>query len=97
LEFHEDGTLEETELRNGYTITYKDRYSFSNPTRIKIVNSSWTKNYTFVLNKDLLKISNFGISRISGNSSYFSDMNSFIHPSLSQSSNSLDYQFIKVS
>ena len=96
LEFHDDGILEETELRNGYTITYKDRYSFKDPTRIKIVNSSWTEVDTFVLNEHQLKINNFGISRISGNSSYFSNTSNFIHPSFSQSSNSLNYEFTKV-
>ena len=97
LEFHEDGTLEETQLCNGYTITYEDSYSFSNPTRLRIVNSSWTEDDNFVLNEHQLKIDNFGISHISGNSSYFSNMSNFIHPSFSQSSNSFNYEFIKVS
>ena len=97
LEFHVDGTLEETELHNGYTAYYKDSYSFSNPTRIRISNSDWAEEDNFVLNKSQLTIYNFGISRISGNSSYFSNMSSFIHPSFGQSSNPLNYVFIKVS
>ena len=97
LEFREDGTLEETELCNGYTITYKDNYSFGNPTRIRIENSNRTEEDTFELSQSQLKIYSFGLSRISGNSNYISNTSAFIHPSFSQSSNSLNYVFMKVS
>ncbi|OLN33011.1 cell wall-binding repeat-containing protein [Desulfosporosinus metallidurans] len=96
LEFHDDGTLEETEVLTGYTNIYKEKYSFSNPTRIRIVNSSWAEDDNFVLNGNRLEISNLGISRIRGNSNNFSNTDSFIHPSFSQSSISSNYVFTKV-
>ncbi|KUO78871.1 MAG: hypothetical protein APF81_18345 [Desulfosporosinus sp. BRH_c37] len=96
LEFHDDGTLEETEVLTGYTNIYKKKYSFSNPTRIRIVNSSWAEDDNFVLNGNRLEISNLGISRICGNSNDFSNTDSFIHPSFSQSGISSNYVFIKV-
>ncbi|TGE33807.1 Ig-like domain-containing protein [Desulfosporosinus sp. Sb-LF] len=96
LEFHNDGTLEETELRDGYTTIYKDNYSFSNPNWIRIVNSSEAKDYNFVLNKNRLEIYNMGISYITGNSSYFSNQSNFINPTFSESSNSYNYVFRKV-
>ena len=96
LEFHNDGTLEETELCNGYTVIYESNYSFSNPNWIKMVNSSWTEDDKFVLNGDRLQIYDMGISHSMGSSNNFSNTGNFSNPTFSQSSQSSNYVFTKV-
>lgn len=94
LEFHNDGILEETESHNGYSAIYEFNYSFSNPTRIRIVNSSWTEEDNIVFNGKQLQIIKTGISRHTGNSSYFGNFGYF--SSFSNFSNFSNYVFTKV-
>ncbi|MDP4159421.1 MAG: cell wall-binding repeat-containing protein [Bacillota bacterium] len=97
LNFYNDGTLERTELLTGYTNTYKESYSFSNSSRITIVNSGWTEDDNFVLNGNRLEIYNMGVPHITGNNSYFSNTGNFSNPiGFISSNNSTDYVFIKV-
>lgn len=96
LEFFNDGTLERTEILTGYTISYKENYSFSNPTRIRIVNSVWTEDDNFVLNGNQLVIYNMGIPHITGNSNINNTDNLSYPINFSNSSNPVDYVFTRV-
>ncbi|MDQ7093413.1 cell wall-binding repeat-containing protein [Desulfosporosinus sp. PR] len=98
LEFKDDGTLVETQILTGYTTVYNDKYSFPNPTLIKLENSNWAEEDNFALSGRRLEIFNLGITRIAGNSSNTINPNDYSYPvSLgNSSSDSFNYVFLKV-